>query len=126
MRLTIIPVDGFVSVDGVGFGGLDLSFMDASVHAVQWYETHGEVEIKNPETGRMVANEVITTIEIYQPAITMWQTAKTAQDQAIAAAEAAAIEVAAIEAAEAAAAEAAAAEAAVVNSQSTPINLQTP
>jgi hypothetical protein len=78
------------------------------VHAVQWYETHGEVEIKNPETGRMVANEVITTIEIYQPAITMWQTAKTAQDQAIAAAETAAI------------------EAEVVNSQSTTINLQTP
>lgn len=85
MRVTIIPVDGSVSVDGVGFGRLDLSFIDPSVHAVQWYDTHGEVEIKDPVTGRMVANEVITSIDAYQPAIDGWQTAKAAQDEAIAA-----------------------------------------
>jgi len=94
MRLTIIPADGFVSVGGVGFGGLDLSFMAASVHAVQWYETHGEVEVKDPVTGRMVANEVITSIDAFQPAITLWQAAKTADELAKAAAEAAAIEAA--------------------------------
>ena len=84
MRLTIIPVDGFVSVDGEGFGGLDLLFMDASVHAVQWYETHGEIEIKDPVTGRMVANEVITSIDAFQPAIDVWQAAKTAEEAAAA------------------------------------------
>ncbi len=89
MRLTIIPVDGFVSVDGVGFSGFNLSFMDASVHAVQWYETHGEVEVKDPVTGRMIANEVITSIEPYQQAIEAWQTAKTAKEEAAAAAAAA-------------------------------------
>jgi hypothetical protein len=82
MRLTIIPVDGSVSVDGVGFGGLDLSFMAASVHAVQWYETHGEIEVKDPATGRMIANEVITSIDAFQPAIDVWQAAKTAQEEA--------------------------------------------
>ena len=82
MRLTIIPVDGYVNVDGKGFGGLDLSFMDASVHAVQWYETHGEVEVKDPTTGRMVANEVITSIDAFQPALDAWQAAKTAEEQA--------------------------------------------
>ena len=86
MRVTIIPVDGSVSVDGKGFGGLDLSFMDASVHAVQWYETHGEIEVKNPVTGRMVANEVITSIDAFQPAIDVWQAAKTAEEAAVAAA----------------------------------------
>jgi hypothetical protein len=85
MRLIIVPADGFVSVDGVGFGGLDLSFMEASVHAVQWYETHGEIEVKDPVTGRMVANEVITSVDAFQPAIDVWQTAKTAQDEEIAA-----------------------------------------
>ena len=86
MRLTIIPVDGSVSVDGVGFGGLDLSFMNASVHAVQWYETHGEIEVKDPATGRMIANEVITSIDAFQPAIDAWQAAKTAEEAALAAA----------------------------------------
>lgn len=86
MRVTIIPIDGAVSVDGKGFGGLDLSFMDASVHAVQWYETHGEIEVKDPITGRMVANEVITSIDAFQPAIDVWQVAKTAEEAAAAAA----------------------------------------
>lgn len=89
MRLTIVPIDGSVCVDSVGFGGLDLSFMDASVHAVQWYDTHGEIEVKDPVTGRMVANEVITSIDAFQPAIDVWQAAKTAEEAA-AAAEAAA------------------------------------
>jgi len=91
MRLIIIPVDGSVSVDGVGFSGLDLSFMDASVHAVQWYETHGEIEVKDPATGRMIENRVITAIDAFQPAISLWQAAKTTQDEAIAAAAAAAV-----------------------------------
>ena len=86
MRVTIIPVDGSVSVNGVGFGGLDLSFIDASVHAVQWYETHGEIEVKDPVTGRMVANEVITSIDAFQPAIDVWQAAKTAEEAAVIAA----------------------------------------
>ena len=86
MRLTIIPDDGSVCVDGVGFPGLDLSFMDASVHAVQWYETHGEIEVKDPATGRMIANEVITSIDAFQPAIDVWQAAKTAEEAAAAAA----------------------------------------
>jgi hypothetical protein len=85
MRLTIVPVDGAVTIDGVGFGGLDLSFMASSVHAVQWYETHGEVEVKDPITGRMVANEVITSIDAFQPAIDLWQATKTAEETAAAA-----------------------------------------
>ena len=84
MRLTIITADKFVAIDGVGFGGLDLSFIDASVHAVQWYETHGEIEVKDPATGRMVANEVITSIEAFQPAIAAWQEANIANEITVA------------------------------------------
>ena len=86
MRLTIIPIDGSVSVDGKGFGGLDLSFMDGSVHAVQWYETHGEIEVKDPVTGRMIENRVINSIDAFQPAIDVWQAAKTAEEAAVIAA----------------------------------------
>ena len=85
MRLIIVPIDGAVSIDGVGLGGLDLSFMDASVHAVQWYDTHGEIEVKDPVTGRMVENLVRSAIDAFQPAIDAWQAEKTAIDQARAA-----------------------------------------
>lgn len=83
MRVTIIPIDGSVAIDGAGFGGLDLSFIDASVHAVQWYDTHGEIEVKDPVTGRMVENRVITSIDAFQPAIDLWQSAKTAEEAAV-------------------------------------------
>ena len=86
MKVTIIPDDKSVSVDGKGFGDLDLSFIDSSVHAVQWYETHGEIERKDPITGRMVANEVITSIDAFQPVLDVWQAAKTAEEAAVIAA----------------------------------------
>ena len=85
MRLTIIPADGSVGVDGVWFGGINLSFMAPSIHAVQWYDTHGEIEVKDPVTGRMVANEAITSMDAFQPAIALWQEAKTAHEQEMAA-----------------------------------------
>lgn len=76
MRLIIIPYDKFVSIDGYGIHGIDLSSIDPSVHAVQWYSAYGEIEIKDPSTGRMVANEKITSIEQFQFAIDAWIAAK--------------------------------------------------
>ena len=84
MRLTIIPFDGFVSVDGLGFSGLDLSSFDPSIHAIQWYGEFGEMEIKNPVTGKMVENREITSIEEYQNAIAAWQNAKNIEDSFLA------------------------------------------
>jgi hypothetical protein len=75
MRLIIIPDDGFVSVDGEKFSRLDLSFMDSDIHAVQWYETEGEVE-RRDNRGRIIANEEITSIEQFQPALDLWLAAK--------------------------------------------------
>jgi hypothetical protein len=85
MRVTIIPVDGFVSVDGEGYSQLDLSFMAADIHALQWYETEGELEIQDAR-GRVIENRPIDSLEPYQPALDAWQAAK---DAAEAAAEAA-------------------------------------
>ena len=81
MRVTIIPADGFVSVDGEGYGGLDLSFMASDVHAVQWYDTEGEVEYQDAR-GRATRNEDITDLTPYQPALDAWQVAKDAAIQA--------------------------------------------
>jgi hypothetical protein len=94
MRVTIIPSDGFVSIDGEGFSGLDLSFMATDIHAVQWYGTDGELERKD-NRGKIVANEIFTDISPYQAAIDAWNT-KKAED--IAAAEAEAIATAEAEA----------------------------
>jgi hypothetical protein len=47
MRLTIIPIDSFVAVDGdSSHRPLDLSTcgIPQNVHALQWYETEGEIE----------------------------------------------------------------------------------
>nr|MCH9834597.1 hypothetical protein [bacterium] len=71
------PVDGFVSVDGEGYSGLDLSFMASDVHALQWYETEGEIERKDIR-GRIISNEAITDLTPYQPALDAWQVAKNA------------------------------------------------
>jgi hypothetical protein len=101
MRVTIIPTDGFVSVDGAGYGDLDLSSIDPSVHAVQWWGEAGEVEVKNPSTGKMVENRGITSLDDFQVALDAWQAAKQAEEAALAAAaaaEAAAAEAAALQA----------------------------
>jgi hypothetical protein len=86
MQVTIIPADGFVSVDGKGYSKLDLSFMNANIHALQWYDTEGEIE-RSDSRGRIVANEEITDLTPYQSALDAWQVANNAADAADAAAE---------------------------------------
>lgn len=85
MRLTIIADDGAVGVDGEFFSQLDLSQLDAGIHAVQWYSEHGEVEYKTRfENGALVkpANLLITDIAPYQFAVAAWQSAKNTASEA--------------------------------------------
>jgi hypothetical protein len=84
MRVTIVSEDGLVSIDGVGFGGLDLSFIDSSVHAVQWYGEIGEIERKDPITKRMVSNDAITSLSAFQTALDAWAVADAAEKLAVA------------------------------------------
>ena len=50
MRATILPKDGTVTVDGEGLGDFDMSKVPDDIHAVQWYDTGGEIEyIDNPD-----------------------------------------------------------------------------
>ncbi len=78
MRITIIPEDGAVYKDGVSFSGLDLGAIPAGVRAVQWYETHGEVEYFPVVQGGESAvpqNQIINEITQFQPALDAWQAA---------------------------------------------------
>ena len=69
--LTIIKDDGFVSVDGVGYTGLDCSSLDSNVHAVQFDGTNGHVEYKDS-----TANLDIDSISSYSTIVNV-HTAKT-------------------------------------------------
>jgi hypothetical protein len=72
MRLTIIPSDGTVVKDGVGYSDLVFSVTDASIHAVQWYDTDGTVEIIDAR-GRIIDVRIITDLTPFQSALDAWQ-----------------------------------------------------
>lgn len=83
MKVTIVPVDGSVSVDGKGFSPLDLSGINPTVHAVQWYDTYGEVEFKDVFAGGKITkpeNQFITSFTEYEPVLALWQEAKDAAE----------------------------------------------
>ena len=87
MRVTIIKIDNAVYVDGVALP-VDCSGLPVGFHALQWYDTWGDVEVID-SAGRHIANEKITDLTPYQPYVDAWNAAKVAFDAAVAAAEAA-------------------------------------
>lgn len=80
MRATIIPEDDFCSVDGVGFDGVEMTSVGPEVHAVQWYGSHGEVEIQDPATGKMVSNDEITSLDAFQSVLDSYWEIRTAYE----------------------------------------------
>lgn len=80
MRLTIVPEDRVVCIDKVCIHGIDMSSIPSDVHAVQWYDTVGDVETVDPVTRRPV-NTAIYSIEPYQTVIDLWQAAYDSANQ---------------------------------------------
>lgn len=72
MRVTIIPADGTVIKDNVAYTELTFTLNEPNIHAVQWYDTFGEVELMDAR-GRIVENRAITDLSPYQSALTAWQ-----------------------------------------------------
>jgi hypothetical protein len=66
MRLTIIPSDKAIGIDGEFFSkiGEDLSWIPSNIHAIQWYDTWGEVEYNDGSP-----NEKIEELGIFEQAI---------------------------------------------------------
>jgi hypothetical protein len=56
MRAIIIPDDLLVSINGEFVDGVDMSSMPADIHAVQWYETYGEIEYRNSRANEKFDN----------------------------------------------------------------------
>ena len=83
MRLTIIPADGAVYKDALSYSGLDLSFVPADIHALQWYDTYGEVEFKRQLVDGQVVhpqNEIITVLPDWaNQAVVKWDEAEAAR-----------------------------------------------
>ena len=75
MRLIIIPEDTMISIDGEPITGCDMSWVpefvgditgvSQKVHAVQWYDDHGEIELVTRDN-----NIVITELGVFEQAIT--------------------------------------------------------
>ncbi len=80
MNVVIIPSDGFVSVNGRSFSGLDLSWIAPEVHAVNWIDVAGEVQIVDPITHMAVRNEEITDLATFQMALDQWEAARVIAD----------------------------------------------
>ena len=71
MRITIIPVDSKIVIDGIVANDVDLSWVPENVHAVQWFDTYGEIELLTREP-----NIDITELGIYSQAIPIWEAKK--------------------------------------------------
>jgi len=89
MRLVITADDKRVCVDSFCFDELDMSQLDPSIDAIQWYGEYGEIEYKTVfQDGQITKphNQVITDVTPYQWAVDAWNAAKVAEEAAIAAA----------------------------------------
>jgi hypothetical protein len=80
MKLTIIPNDKHIGIDGLFFGNLDFSDcgIPANVHALQWYETEGEIEFNGRPKPQ---NELISELPAWaNVCVNKWNEAKTAEE----------------------------------------------
>ena len=76
MRLIIIPEDTMISIDGEPITGCDMSWVpefvgditgvSQKVHAVQWYDDHGEIELVTRDN-----NIVITELGVFEQAVSI-------------------------------------------------------
>lgn len=78
MRLTVIRDGGVIIVDGEGYRGALLDALPVNIHAIQWYDTVGEIEWKHPDsTGLVIVeNEKIDDISPYLWCVDVWQSRK--------------------------------------------------
>lgn len=81
MRITIIPSDEKISINGEPIVGCDVSWIPEfvgditgvpqKVHAVQWYDDHGEIELVTRDN-----SIVITELGVFEQAITKYKERK--------------------------------------------------
>lgn len=82
-RVTIIPGDSTCGVDGLNYSGVDMTSLDPNIHAIQWYGTEGEIEIKDSVTGKMLRNETITNLDSFQAVLDSYWEIRNAAEAAL-------------------------------------------
>lgn len=76
MKLTIIPIDKAVYIDGLCYMGISWEGTPENVHALQWQDTEGWIEYK--DINGKTPNETITVLPTWaNNAIESWTTANT-------------------------------------------------
>lgn len=84
MQLTIIRADNAVYIDGISYVDLDLTNVPSNVHALQWYETDGEIEFINNSDRTKPQNELISELPAWANAcVDKWNEAKSAEEAEI-------------------------------------------
>ena len=74
MQLTIVPVDGVVIYNGIGYKNVDLSSIDSHIHAVQFQGNKGWIEYKdNTQT-------LLTSLAKFQVIINQCEAIKTFEE----------------------------------------------
>ena len=87
MRLTIIPIDGTIGINNYFFSTLDLSNCNIplNIHALQWYETNGELEFIDNIDRTKPNNEIIDSLPEWAHAcVELWNKVKAHEDALIA------------------------------------------
>jgi hypothetical protein len=82
MRITIVPVDNKISINGEPIEGCDVSWIpefvgdmtgvSQKVHAFQWYDDHGEIELQSKDN-----NIVVTELGVFEQAIDIFNQRKS-------------------------------------------------
>lgn len=69
MRVTVIPPDKTITIDNrmIRFSHEDWDFDDDHIHAIQWFENHGEIEWVTTDD-----NEELVSIDMVQPYIDLY------------------------------------------------------
>ena len=74
MQLTIIPVDGVVIYNGIGYKNVDLSSVDPHIHAVQFQGDWGWIEYKDN------TRALLTSLNKFQAIIDQCEAIKTFEE----------------------------------------------
>jgi len=69
MKLTIIPEDNSVYIDGVCVSGIDISDVPNNIHAIQWNGNFGEIEYKTENKIKPNNLEIIEILPYMQSCI---------------------------------------------------------
>ncbi len=80
MKVTIIPIDNAVYKNGYSYSGIDLTFIPANVHALQWKDNAGWIEFVVDSNGTKPQNEPITELPDWaNQALVKWQESEDAR-----------------------------------------------